>query len=104
MFSLKITTKCWIGVAVLLAPCVVAGLTEEAKAGVTLGPRAMVMVSNDAIIRLRLAKGCCCSDMLNSPSPGNCRRLGPTDLSHGERWQNNRRGILRVCNWNVKGR
>jgi hypothetical protein len=42
-------------------------LAEEAKAGVTLGPRATVIVSNDAINRLRLAEACCWSNMLSSP-------------------------------------
>ena len=42
----------------------VSGLTEEAKAGVTLGPTVMAIASNDAITRLRLAKGCCCANML----------------------------------------
>ena len=54
-----------------LAACFVTGLAEEANAGVTLGPRATVIVSKDAVIdaimRLRLAKGCWCSNMLSSP-------------------------------------
>jgi uncharacterized spore protein YtfJ len=76
-------------------------LAEDAKAGVTLGPKAMVMVSSDAITLLRLAKGCCGSNMLSSPFLRIAGRKANTCRVARNR-KNTRRKIFRYDDYNVK--